>query len=75
MFYLTIHSTHFIYGYLALDIVKNHSDSERGNLVSPHRLLFLIKKERERQRDRATKTEIEREKEKKKKERKRDRQK
>ena len=27
MFYLTTHSTHFIYGY------KDHSDSERGNPV------------------------------------------
>ena len=27
MFYLTTHSTHFIYGYMALD----HADSERGN--------------------------------------------
>ena len=36
VFYLMTHSTHFIYGYMALygymDImVKNHSDSERGN--------------------------------------------
>ena len=30
MFYLTTHSTHFIYGYMASDImVKNHSDSEK----------------------------------------------
>ena len=28
MFYLTNHSTHFIYGYMA----KDHSDSERGFL-------------------------------------------
>ena len=41
--YLTTHSTHFIYGYMALDIwIKNHSDSEIGNLLQPHRLLFLI---------------------------------
>ena len=38
MFYLTTHSTHFIYGYM----VKDHSDSERGNLLSPHRLLLSI---------------------------------
>ena len=38
MFYLTTHSTHFIYGYM----VKDHSDSERGNPLRPHRLLFLI---------------------------------
>ena len=29
-FYLTTHSTHFIYGYMASDImVKDHSDSEK----------------------------------------------
>ena len=33
MFYLTTHSTHFIYGYTP--------DSERGNLL-PHGLLFPI---------------------------------
>ena len=38
MFYLTTHSTHLIYGYMASDIiimVKDHSDSERkeGNVV------------------------------------------
>ena len=32
MFYLTTHSTHFIYGYMASDIrVKDHTDRERGN--------------------------------------------
>ena len=36
MFYLTTHSTHFIYGYMA----KDHSDSERGNLLPPHGRLF-----------------------------------
>ena len=37
MFYFTTHSTHFIYGYMALDImVQDHSDSERGNPLSPH---------------------------------------
>ena len=77
MFYLTTHSSHFIYGYMALDMVndpgysqkkplfdwqqgffythsthfylrsygvgymvKDHSDSERGNLLSPPGLLF-----------------------------------
>ena len=35
VFYLT---THFIYGY----IVKDHSDSERGNPLPPHGLLFSI---------------------------------
>ena len=40
MFYLTTHSTHFIYDYMASDMVKDHSDSEKGNLMPPHRLLF-----------------------------------
>ena len=38
MFYLTTHSTHFIYGYM----VKNHSASERGNPLPPHGLLLPI---------------------------------
>ena len=38
IFYLTKHSTHFIYGYMA----KDHSDGERGNPLPPHRLLFVI---------------------------------
>ena len=38
MFYLTKHSTHFIYGYM----VKDHSDSERGNPLQPHGLFFPI---------------------------------
>ena len=71
MFYLTTHSTHFIYDYMTSDIqertrkegnilfndalntfylrlygirhmVKDHSDSERGNLLPPHGLLFPI---------------------------------
>ena len=77
MFYLTTHSTHFIYGYMASDIwlrtilivrkerernvlfndalntfylrlygvrhmVKDHSDSEEGNPLPPHRLLLSI---------------------------------
>ena len=42
MFYLTTHSTHFIYGYMASDMVKDHSDSEKGNPLPPHRLLFPI---------------------------------
>ena len=36
MFYLTTHSTYFIYGYM----VKDHSDSERENPLPPHGLLF-----------------------------------
>ena len=42
MFYLTMHSTHFIYGYMASDMVKDHSDSEKGNPLPPHGLLFSI---------------------------------
>ena len=44
MFYLTTHSSHFIYGYMALYIiiVKDHSFSERGNLPPLHGLLFPI---------------------------------
>ena len=43
MFYLTTHITHFIYGYMASrQMVKDHSDSEKGNPLPPHRLLFLI---------------------------------
>ena len=38
MFYLMTHSTHFIYGYMASD----HSDSERGNPLPPHRLSFRL---------------------------------
>ena len=42
MFYLTTHSTHFIYGYMVSDMVKYHTDSERGNPLPPHGLLFPI---------------------------------
>ena len=65
MFYLTTHSTHFIYGYMEREremfyltthsthfilrlygvghnMVKVHSDSEKGNALLPHRLLFPI---------------------------------
>ena len=38
MFYLTMHSTHFIYGYM----VKDHTDRDKGNLLPPHGLLFPI---------------------------------
>ena len=40
MFYLMTHLTPFlnIYGYM----VKDHTDSERGNLLPPHELLFLF---------------------------------
>ena len=43
MFYLTTHSTHFylrLYGVRHMG--KDHSDSENGNLLPPHRLLFPI---------------------------------
>ena len=43
MFYLTTHSTHFIYGYMPSDnMVKDHSDGEKGNPLPPHRLLLSI---------------------------------
>ena len=44
MFYLTTHSTHFIYAYKygVGHMVKDHSDSERGNPLPPHGLLFPI---------------------------------
>ena len=41
MFYLTMHSTHFIDCYMVSDLVKDHSDSKRGNPL-PHGLLFPI---------------------------------
>ena len=43
MFYLTTHSTHFylrLYG--VRHMVKDHSDSEKGNPLLPHRLLLSI---------------------------------
>ena len=40
MFYLMMHSTYFIYGY----VVKDHSDEEKGNQLAPlHRLLFSFR--------------------------------
>ena len=43
MFYLMTHSTHFIiWLYGVGHMVKDHSDSERGNPLPPHGLLFLI---------------------------------
>ena len=42
MFYLTTHSTHFIYGYMASDIWLKTYDSEKGNPLPPHRLLLSI---------------------------------
>ena len=46
MFHLTMHSTHFylqLYGFR--NMVKDHSDSEKGNPLPPHRLLLSIRKE------------------------------
>ena len=43
LFYLTTHSTHFILRLYGVGhMVKDHSDSERGNPLPPHRLLFPI---------------------------------
>ena len=43
MFYLTTLSTHFNYGYYGVRyMVKDHSDSERGNPLPPHGLPFPI---------------------------------
>ena len=46
MFYLA-HSTHFIYGYMVLDMVKVHSDKQLGNLpplfqIAARVLLYAI---------------------------------
>ena len=40
MFYLTMHSTHLIYAYMASDIWLR--TIEKGNPLPPYRLLFLI---------------------------------
>ena len=42
MFYLTTHSTHFIYGYMTSDIWIRTILIVKGNLLLPHRLLFPI---------------------------------
>ena len=42
MFYLTTHSTHFIYGYMASYMVEDPCDSEKGNQLPPHRLHLPI---------------------------------
>ena len=41
-FYLTTHSTHYLRLYGVRHMVKDHSDSERRNPLSPHGLLFPI---------------------------------
>ena len=45
-FYLTTHSTHYIYGYMESDMVKDHSDIERRNPLPSHRLIFPISSKR-----------------------------
>ena len=43
MFYLTTHSnTFYLLLYGVRHMVKDNLDSERGNLLPPHGLLFLI---------------------------------
>ena len=43
MFYLTTHSTRFILRlYVVRHMVKDHSDSKKGNPLLPDRLLFPI---------------------------------
>ena len=43
MFYLTMHSTHFILRLYGVGhMVKDHSDSERGNPLPPHGLFFQL---------------------------------
>ena len=43
MFYLTTHLTHFILRLYGVGhIVKDQSDSERGNPLPPHEVIFLI---------------------------------
>ena len=43
MFYLTTHSTHFILRLYGVGhMVKDHSDSEKGNPLPPYRLLISI---------------------------------
>ena len=42
MFYLTTHSTHFIYGYMASDMVNDLSDSERKPAAGTLAILFRL---------------------------------
>ena len=41
IFHLMTYSTHFIYSYVVSDIMVK-DQRERGNLLPPYRLLFLI---------------------------------
>ena len=44
MIYLRMHSTHFVYSYMESDMVKDHLDSERKNLLPPvHNYLIYSK--------------------------------
>ena len=47
MFYLMTHLTHFIYSYMASDMVKDYSDSEKGNPLLPHRVLLYAPSHRQ----------------------------
>ena len=40
IFYLTTHSTHFIYG--VRHMVNDHTDSQIGNPLPPHELLLRL---------------------------------
>ena len=42
MFCLTMHSTHFIYKFMASDMVKDHSDSEKRNQLLPYGQCFIL---------------------------------
>ena len=42
MFYLMTLNTFYLWLYGFRHMVKDHSDSEKGNLLPPHRLLFPI---------------------------------
>ena len=42
MFYLTTHSTHFTYGYMASNMVKYHSDCERKPAAATWATSFLL---------------------------------
>ena len=44
MFYLAMHLTHYLRLYGVRHMVKDDSDSEKGNPLPPHVLLFPISK-------------------------------
>ena len=41
MFYLTTHSTHFIYGYMVSDMVKDHSGRKERFYLTMHSTHFI----------------------------------